>query len=130
VLICCLSRRVSKQVRAIQVQGDSKKGIVPKRGTLQTGTVSEHAPNAKSKTRHGDWGGGKYNLVTTLAGLDVADFTHGVQERRGLRIGRGCDEETKGGGGGVAVVRSENWVCVCVRAYVWWFLCVRWPGGA
>jgi hypothetical protein len=117
VLICCLSRRVSKQARAVGDQGGSRKAALPKRGTLQTQAQLARRPYNR-KSGHGTGLGGRaYNLVTTLAGLDVADFTHRVQERRGLRIGRGFEEETKRGGG-VVVVRGGRIVCVCERLRV------------
>jgi len=37
--------------------------------------------------------GGTYNLVTTLACLDVTDFTHFVEERRALRMGQAAEKE-------------------------------------
>jgi hypothetical protein len=92
-------------------QGGSRKAALPKRGTLQTQAQLARRPYNR-KSGHGTGLGGRaYNLVTTLAGLDVADFTHRVQERRGLRIGSGFEEETKRGGG-VVVVRGGRIVCV------------------
>ena len=80
---------------------------IPKRGSLKRSPVS------LSRTKEGKEGEreGAYDLVTTLTGLDVTDFTHFCGGAAGV------EDWTSSRKGGKEAVRKEGvWVVSCVWA--------------
>jgi hypothetical protein len=105
----CLHRRVRKAL-AVALWNRGKFDI-PKRGTLKT-PMSAHT--------HEGTGGkkGTYDLITTLAGLNVTDFTHVDWESTGSNLMRRNKDEEKGRC--LCVSARILCVCVCVCVCVWW----------
>jgi hypothetical protein len=82
----CLHRRVRKALAV--AFWDEGKFNIPKRGTLKT-------PRSANTNHTRDGSRETYDLVTTLAGLDMADFTHDDGESKGSNLMlRNKDEES------------------------------------